>query len=38
MADRVDKSWKDKGLGAFSTQAILGTLAHYGVALDEGGF
>lgn len=38
MADRVDKSWKEKGLAGYSTQAILGTLSHYGVALDEAGF
>lgn len=38
MAERVDKSWKEKGLAGYSTQAILGTLGHYGVALDEAGF
>jgi len=38
MADRVDKAWKDKGLAGYSTAAILGTLGHYGVALDEAGF
>jgi hypothetical protein len=36
--ERVDKQWKDKGLKAYSTAAILGTLNHYGVALDEAGF
>lgn len=35
MADRVDKQWKDKGLSAYSTPAIIGTLNHYGIALDE---
>jgi hypothetical protein len=38
MAERVDKSWKEKGLAGYSTQAILGTLGHYGVTLDEAGF
>lgn len=37
MADRVDKSWQSQGLSKFSTQAILGTLSHYGVAVDEAG-
>ncbi|MCA2977653.1 MAG: hypothetical protein INH37_05170, partial [Myxococcaceae bacterium] len=37
-ADRVDKQWKTKGLSGYSTAAILGTLGHYGVALDEAGF
>lgn len=36
--DRVDKGWTKKGLDAYSTEAILGTLAHYGVSTDEGGF
>jgi hypothetical protein len=35
MTERVDKSWKDKGLGTYSTAAILGTLGHYGAAVDE---
>ncbi len=35
MADRVDKQWKDKGLAGYSTAAIIGTLNHYGVKLDE---
>jgi hypothetical protein len=35
MPERVDKQWKDKGLAAYSTAAIVGTLNHYGVALDE---
>lgn len=38
MSARVDKQWKDKGLAGYSTEAILGTLNHYGVALDEAGF
>jgi hypothetical protein len=38
MSARVDKQWKDKGLSGYSTEAILGTLGHYGVTLDEGGF
>jgi hypothetical protein len=38
MSARVDKQWKDKGLGGYSTEAILGTLGHYGVAYDEAGF
>ena len=38
MTARVDKQWKDKGLTGYSTEAILGTLGHYGVALDEPGF
>lgn len=38
MNARVDKQWKDKGLAGYSTEAILGTLGHYGVTLDEAGF
>lgn len=38
MTARVDKQWKDKGLSAYSTEAILGTLGHYGVTLDEASF
>jgi len=38
MNARVDKQWKDKGLATYSTEAILGTLGHYGIALDEAGF
>lgn len=37
-ADRVDKSWKSKGLTAYSDEAILNTLAHYGVNVDEASF
>ncbi len=36
--DRVDKSWKTKGLGGYSNDAILNTLRHYGVTVDETGF
>jgi hypothetical protein len=35
MADRVDKQWKDKGIQSYSTPAIIGTLNHYGVSVDE---
>jgi hypothetical protein len=38
MTARVDKQWKDKGLTGYSTEAILGTLGHYGITLDEAGF
>lgn len=38
MSARVDKQWKDKGLTGYSTEAILGTLGHYGIALDEASF
>lgn len=37
-ADRVDKQWKERGLEQYSTQAILGSLKHYGVQVDEAGF
>jgi hypothetical protein len=36
--ERVDKKWVDDGLEKYSTQAILGTLAHYGVTIDEPAF
>lgn len=36
--DRVDKAWQHKGLKDYSTEAILGTLGHYGVQVDEAGF
>jgi hypothetical protein len=35
---RVDKAWQRKGLKEYSTEAILGTLGHYGVQVDEAGF
>ncbi len=38
MTDRVDKRWQELGLDGFSTEAILGTLRHYGVEVDEAGF
>ena len=38
MSARVDKQWKDKGLAGYATEAILGTLGHYGVSYDEAGF
>jgi|APLak6261675434_1056106.scaffolds.fasta_scaffold00974_3 hypothetical protein len=33
--ERVDKSWHTKGIDCYSVPAILGTLAHYGVAVTE---
>ncbi len=36
--DRVDKNWQVKELDQYSTEAILGTLAHYGVQTDEKSF
>lgn len=36
--ERVDKAWMKKGLEAYSTEAIVGTLAHYGVTVDQGAF
>ena len=36
--ERVDKRWQEQGLEKYSTEAILGTLAHYGVSCDEAGF
>jgi hypothetical protein len=39
MADaRVDKSWQQKGLKEYSSEAIFGTLRHYGVKSDEAAF
>lgn len=38
MADRVDKKWAETGLKKYSNEAIYGTLAHYGVSIDEGKF
>jgi hypothetical protein len=35
---RVDKGWQQKGLTGYSTEAILGTLTHYGASTDEAGF
>ena len=36
--DRVDKAWQRKGLKDYSTEAIVGTLGHYGVAVSEADF
>ena len=33
-ADRVDKGWVKQGLGKYSTEAILGSLQHYGAAVQ----
>lgn len=38
MSARVDKQWVEKGLDTYATEAILGTLAHYGVTVDEAGY
>jgi hypothetical protein len=38
MSERVDKNWQSRGIEAFSTEQILGTLAHYGAVTDEAGF
>ncbi|HET9451496.1 MAG TPA: hypothetical protein VFO83_11460, partial [Aggregicoccus sp.] len=35
---RVEKTWQQQGLKGYATEAILGTLAHYGVQVDEEGF
>lgn len=36
--ERVDKNWQTRDIDVYSTQAILGTLAHYGVVTSEDGF
>ncbi len=36
--ERVDKAWQNKGLQGYSTEAIVGTLGHYGVPVAEGDF
>jgi len=36
--ERVDKKWVKQGLASFSTEALLGTLSHYGVQTDEASF
>jgi hypothetical protein len=36
--ERVDKGWNTRGIDCYSVPAILGTLAHYGVAVTEEGF
>jgi hypothetical protein len=33
--ERVDKAWQQRGLKAYSTEAILGTLGHYGIQVSE---
>ena len=37
-AERVDKGWQKNGLEGYSTEAILGTLRHYGVDVDAAAF
>ncbi|WP_224241739.1 hypothetical protein [Hyalangium gracile] len=36
--ERVDKAWQSKGLEGYSTDAIIGTLGHYGVPVAEADF
>lgn len=36
--ERVDKGWAQKGIETYGNEAILGTLAHYGITIDEAGF
>jgi hypothetical protein len=36
--ERVDKGWQQRGIDTYSLEAILGTLAHYGVTVDEASF
>ena len=36
--DRVDKAWQRKGLKDYSTEAIIGTLGHYGIQVNEADF
>ncbi|MDY7229227.1 hypothetical protein [Hyalangium rubrum] len=36
--ERVDKAWQSKGLQGYSTEAIVGTLGHYGVPVAEADF
>lgn len=36
--ERVDKGWQQRGIEQYSVDAIIGTLAHYGVTIDEAGF
>ncbi len=38
MTDRVDKGWQEKGLAAYPVEALVGTLGHYGIAIDEAAF
>ncbi len=36
--DRVGKDWQRKGLKDYSTEAIIGTLGHYGIQVNEAEF
>ncbi|MBL8940626.1 MAG: hypothetical protein JNM69_39140 [Archangium sp.] len=36
--ERVDKGWQQRGIDTYSVEAIIGTLAHYGVKTDEAAF
>jgi hypothetical protein len=36
--ERVDKAWQSKGLKEYPTEAILGTLGHYGIQVGEAEF
>jgi hypothetical protein len=36
--ERVDKAWQNKGLQGYSTEAIVGTLGHYGTPITEADF
>jgi hypothetical protein len=36
--ERVDKGWQTKGIDTYGDEAILGTLKHYGVTIDQPGF
>ncbi len=38
MAERVDKRWQTQGIETYSIEAILGSLAHYGVNTSEEDF
>lgn len=37
-SERVDKGWTKQGLGKYSTEAIFGSLSHYGPPTDEAAF
>ena len=37
-SERVDKGWTKQGLSKYSTEAIFGSLSHYGAAIDEARF
>ncbi|MBE2253723.1 MAG: hypothetical protein IAE78_29610 [Myxococcus sp.] len=36
--ERVDKGWQQRGIDCYPVEAIIGTLAHYGVKIDEASF